>query len=421
MQSGWRVEIFGTVEGLQKKSPASGGDLNEEFQEVLAVGAEWEDRRLSPDTPVALVKTVSNYKGIGRLVWFGLYWSAQEKGVTRPGGYMGAGLWLLNCSFDIRHAMATLVELKNYVAAHAMVDNRFFRNLSDLGDIPPPPTAPQLVSSIREEKKGGAMSEVFSKASRDVCPVLLADPLEESTLPLMEWAVSDGPCELYKRIVVGRAENVGALQISGFSMVYHSDLGRFLNQEYASLVNKLKNAEWKLLNQEESENEYKRQIQSLKNEKYEEKIALQGEITKKVDTLREKEEKISRLEDDIRALESTLARRSTKKLQSKDGGAPDGTREAVREDRRRIDWVNVMLAVIAVIILLWLLVTGGIRLFKDPPNSVKTWFSSSAGVTPINSPKPEEYTLPENSWDKTPDSPRALDGASSGASHMPQN
>jgi hypothetical protein len=294
MTSGWRIEVFGTVEGLQQRSL---GDLPE-VQETLSVGPEWEDRRLSSDVPVAFVKTVPNYKGLGRLVWLGLYWSAQEKGVTRPGGYVGAGLWTLDRSFDIRQAISTLVELKDYAARQSMVDNRFVRDLPNPDDFPEPVAFGKLSSSFREVKRDGATWGVFSDTEKDTCPVLFANPLVDTDLPMFEWVVSDTACRLYKRIVIGRQENVGALQISGFAMDYRPDRERFLMDQIDILAVKLKNAKWQLLdvgeklkNQEEDERKFRGKIQDLEIRLQHEK----NERQKQAETIQNLESLISRL------------------------------------------------------------------------------------------------------------------------------
>ncbi len=259
MTSGWRIEVFGTVEGLQQRSL---GDLPE-FQETLSVGPEWEDRRFSTDVPVAFVKTVSNYKESGRLVWLGLYWSAQEKGVTRPGGYIGAGLWALNLSFNMQHAIATLAELRDHAARQSMVENRFVRDLPNPDDFPEPSAFGKLISSFKEAKRDGATWGVFSDTNKDTCPVLFANPIVDADLPMLQWVVSDTACRLYKRIVIGRKENVGALQISGFAMDYRPDRDRFFMDQFDILAAELKTAKWHLLNQEEK---IKNQEEKIKNQ-----------------------------------------------------------------------------------------------------------------------------------------------------------
>lgn len=339
MTGGWRIEVFGTVEGLQQRSL---GELPE-VQETLSVGPEWEDRRLSPDVPVAFVKTVPNYKKLGRLVWLGLYWSAQEKGVTRPGGYVGAGLWTLDRSFDIRQAISTLVELKDYAARQSMVDNRFVRDLPNPDDFPEPVAFGKLSSSLREVKRDGATWGVFSDTEKDTCPVLFANPLVDTDLPMFEWVVSDTACRLYKRIVIGRQENVGALQISGFSMDYRPDRERFLMDQIDILAAELKteklhllNASEKLKNQEENERKFRGKIQDLE-------IELQ----------REKNERQKQAET-IQNLDSLISRLSQKKPSSDAGEADDdGEDDSPDQIARFLWWVIGMFGVILVVTALY--------------------------------------------------------------------
>jgi hypothetical protein len=294
MTSGWRIEVFGTVEGLQQRSL---GDLPE-FQETLSVGPEWEDRRLSSDVPVVFVKTVPNYKKSGRLVWLGLYWSAQEKGVTRPGGYIGAGLWALNLSFNMQHAISTLAELKDYAARQSMVENRFIRDLPNPDDFPEPSAFAKLISSFQEVKKDGETWGVFSGTEKDTCPVLFANPIVDADLPMLQWVVSDTACRLYKRIVIGRKENVGALQISGFAMDYRPDTDRFFIDQFDILATELKTAKWhlenqweKIKNQDENERKLQAKVQDLAVELQHEK----NETQRKAAIIQKQEGIISRL------------------------------------------------------------------------------------------------------------------------------
>jgi hypothetical protein len=243
MQSGWRIEIFGTVEGVQQLSPAAAGEALE-GQSALSIGPEWENRRLSVDKPVAVIRTIPDFKGLGRLLWFGLYWSAQEKGVTRPGGYMGTGIWALNCTFDPGAAIETLLELRAYVAAHAMVDNRFTCNLTDIPPPPQPRAAKRLIETIAPVPIVGRGSRMPLSDVKSECPVIFADPTTASSREVLKWALSDFAWDVYGRVIIGMEPQVGDVQIAGCDMHYHRSSETLLTNELARWVKKAKSLNW---------------------------------------------------------------------------------------------------------------------------------------------------------------------------------
>lgn len=135
--------------------------------------------------------------GDGEVTWIGLYRPAKEIGRSRPGGYFGAGVALVDSKAEPTLIVNLLRALVDQVRTLALVDDQFVKKLIDVKSaIVLPPEYRLLkdaVQALTESDEGlhpgGEMGFVTEES--------------EGLLELMRWAQQGESANLFSKIFIG--------------------------------------------------------------------------------------------------------------------------------------------------------------------------------------------------------------------------
>jgi hypothetical protein len=132
------------------------------------------------------------------LTWVGVYRLAAEMGAGRPGGFYGAGLWLINSVISSSAIYDVVINLANQIRDLALKDGKFVKRIADVrGAITPPPRVATLLDGSAQVTTGGL---AVSSGDR----VFISDP--KNIIAIIDWAQKDVSADFFSHVIVGAPE-----------------------------------------------------------------------------------------------------------------------------------------------------------------------------------------------------------------------
>jgi hypothetical protein len=202
----------------------------------LTILDEWVE--INP-TEVKLQRTADVYLLSRRIVegrvltWIGLYRPAYEIGGSRPGGYHGAGIWLLDKMANGEAVARLLPQLVDQVNRLAMTGGQFQRRLADIRtEVRLPDTDfDQVRKSMEPVTPGSGLgSGDLPRAFLD-----LSDPLDAPHLGwFIYWVQAAPPFARFNRIVLSTNRGVAA-QVADLNRLKVLTPGQILREEAESM------------------------------------------------------------------------------------------------------------------------------------------------------------------------------------------
>lgn len=147
------LTLFGTTTGLELQNFSLGNNVPAlKFEEAwVGVTPSQVSLRQGQDAFVVFRKSVSGHL----TTWIGIYRQAREIGYDRPGGFYGAGAWIIDHVADARLLTDSLVEMMNQIQAKTMNGDRFVRNIAEArNEFAPPSQTAALLAGLTKANSG---------------------------------------------------------------------------------------------------------------------------------------------------------------------------------------------------------------------------------------------------------------------------
>jgi hypothetical protein len=201
------LTLFGTTSGLELlHSPLANIPSTLKLDDAW-VGINGSHATLLEDRDVHIVLRKS--VGPHTATWIGLYRPARELGYDRPGGFYGAGAWLIDCATDVKQLTDALRDMAGQIQAKVMRSGRFVNRIADSSaEFAPPSQAGTLLASV-SAIKGGCNPD-----GESAFVVAGADFLE-----VIDWAQRAPSASPFSKIIVSGPDQVPLARAgTGFSV-----------------------------------------------------------------------------------------------------------------------------------------------------------------------------------------------------------
>ncbi len=157
--------------------------------------------------------------------WIGLYRSAREIGYDRPGGFYGAGAWLIGCTANTRALLDMLRDMADQVQSKAMNGDRFIKRIDQVrSELVAPPQVNAVISSVAKVGSGCLPSGI------NAFIVAAANHLE-----IIDWAQNAPSASPYCRVIVGNAEHAPGT-VGQTSLSVYQSLASAIDSAYLRVV-----------------------------------------------------------------------------------------------------------------------------------------------------------------------------------------
>jgi hypothetical protein len=185
------ASFFGTPAGLEvHRNPigeATSIKIEDDWIDSLS-----EDVKLTSDSDVFYI-----YRRVeaGQLLtWVGVYRFAAEMGAGRPGGFYGAGLWLINSVISSSAIYEVVINLANQIRDQALKEGKFVKRIADIrGAITPPPQVATLLDGSARVTTGGL---AVGKGDR----AFISD--QKNIIAIIDWAQKDVSADFFSHVIV---------------------------------------------------------------------------------------------------------------------------------------------------------------------------------------------------------------------------
>ncbi len=220
------LTLFGTTSGLELlHSPLASIPSTLKLDDAW-VGINGSHATLLEDRDVHIVLR----KSVGRhtATWIGLYRPARELGYDRPGGFYGAGAWLIDCATDAKQLTDALRDMAGQIQAKVMRGGRFVNQIADSSaEFAPPSQAGSLLASV-SAIQGGCNPD-----GESAFVVAGADFLE-----VIDWAQRAPSASPFAKIIVSGPDQVPSARAGAGFSVFQS-LAHVIDNSYQRLSNEL--------------------------------------------------------------------------------------------------------------------------------------------------------------------------------------
>lgn len=223
------LTLFGTTTGLELQNFSLGNSAPALKFEEAWIGVTPGQASLRQDKAAFVVfrRSVGGHLA----TWVGVYRQAREMGYDRPGGFYGAGAWIIDHVADARLLTESLFEMVNQIQSKTMNGDRFVRKMAEARNefIPPSQTAALLAgltkatSGFRPEGESAFIVE------------------DSNAIDVIEWAQRAPSASYFSKTVIGEASQApSAGQNSAFKLFTSHSLA--IDAAYQRLSSEYRNA-----------------------------------------------------------------------------------------------------------------------------------------------------------------------------------
>jgi len=190
------ITLFGTTRGLELQHFPFGVNALHHRLEDAWIGITASQLNLRPEKNAVVVSRRSLENQLA--TWIGIYRPAIEMGYERPGGFYGAGAWIIDHVVDARLLIESLEEMANQIKDIAMQRNHFVKKISDArNEFSPPSRASVLLSTLAKVQQGLAAEGESAFIVEDL-----------SYIEVIEWAQRARSASHYSKVFIGSATHI---------------------------------------------------------------------------------------------------------------------------------------------------------------------------------------------------------------------
>jgi len=132
------------------------------------------------------------------VTWIGLYRPAREMGYDRPGGFYGAGAWIIDHAADASLLTELLCEMANQIQGKAMNGDSFIKKIADVrNDFTPPIQVPSILASLTKANSG------FKPDGESAFIVEVSNAID-----VIEWAQRAQSASYFSKAMLGTADQI---------------------------------------------------------------------------------------------------------------------------------------------------------------------------------------------------------------------
>ena len=223
------LTLFGTTRGLELQHfPLTNSAPHLKFDDAwIGVTPSQVNLRSAKDAVVVFRRRVGEHLA----TWIGIYRPAREMGYDRPGGFYGAGVWIIDQVADAKLLIDVLREMAGQVQLNTMSGDSFVKKIADArNEFTPPSQVSSLLASLTEVKLGFKPEGESAFVVEDVNPIVV-----------IEWAQRAPSAEPFSKVVIGSADQLPASGQSAAFSIFTS-LSLAIDTAYQRLSSQFRHA-----------------------------------------------------------------------------------------------------------------------------------------------------------------------------------
>ena len=204
------LTLFGTTVGLELQYfPLSNPSPTLKFEEAwIGVTPSQLKLRSDKDSVVVLRKSVNEHQA----TWIGIYRPAREMGYERPGGFYGAGVWIIDHVADASLLTALLSEMANQIQAKTMNGDCFVKKIADVrNEFTPPSQVKSILASLTKVNSG------FKPGGESAFIVEVSNAID-----IIEWAQRAQSANHFSKAVLGTLDQIPDVGLSSAFRLFPS-------------------------------------------------------------------------------------------------------------------------------------------------------------------------------------------------------
>lgn len=223
------LTLFGTTRGLELQHfPLTNSAPNLKFDDAWIGVTQSQVNLLSTNDAVVVFR---RKVGEHLATWIGIYRPAREMGYDRPGGFYGAGVWLIDQVADAKLLIYVLREMAGQVQVNTMAGDSFVKMIADTrNEFTPPSQVSSLLASLTKVKLGFKPEGESAFVVEDVNPIVV-----------IEWAQRAPSAEAFSKVVIGSADHLPASGQSSAFSIFNS-LSLAIDTAYQRLSSQFRHA-----------------------------------------------------------------------------------------------------------------------------------------------------------------------------------